>query len=397
MKIVQINAVPYGSTGKIMFQLSDALRLHGHESLCTAGFTWQNFDREDFFITSGVLEKTAHIAMSRLTGKVGLGSQRSTKKLIRALNCFKPDIVHLHNVHGWYVNLPMLFGYIKASQVPVVWTLHDCWSFTGHCPHFEMIACEKWVSGCFECPLYREYPRAFVDCSREMYMLKREWFTGVESLMLVTPSEWLAEKVRRSFLGEYPVRVINNGIDLSVFNDANALKAVDLLASAEYMVLGVAYAWDKKKGLDVVCELATRLPANYRVVLVGVDPKVEKSLPANIVSIRRTQNQAELAQLYSAADVFVNPTREDTFPTVSIEALACGTPVVTFATGGSPEIPDGTCGSVVPKNDVEAMVREVRYVCEKHPYSRQACVDRASVFANERFIDQYLKLYRNMA
>lgn len=388
MRIVQINAVPYGSTGRIMFSLADALKNQRHDVLCTAGFTWKGCDRKDFFVTSNIWEKKLHTVLAAITGKNGCYSILATRKLLRRLDEFQPDLIHLHNLHCWFLNLPMFFDYIKQRNIPIIWTLHDCWSFTGHCPHFEDIGCERWKNGCHTCGLYKQYPRCLFDDARKQYELKKQWFTGVDKLTLVTPSQWLAKCVKDSFLSNYPVRIIPNGIDLDTFSSIKPTKR-----SNGPVVLGVAYAWDRKKGLDIFIKLREWLPDHYKIVLVGTDDKVDKMLPQGITSIHRTQDQHELAMLYSSADVFVNPTREDNFPTVNIEALACGTPVITFRTGGSPEIPDDTCGSVVEKDDTVGLLREIRRICEEKPYSRQQCRKRAELFSTEICLQRYLELY----
>ena len=390
MRVVQINAVPYGSTGRIMFQLADAVQAKGGQTLCTAGFTWKKADRSDFVMTGGIWGKTMHTYLARLTGRIGCFSSWATRRLLWRIEKFQPDVVHLHNLHGWFLNLPMLFGYLKKHDIPVVWTLHDCWSFTGHCPHFDMIGCDRYITGCKNCSLFRSYPRTWFDFSRPMYHNKKRWFTGVENLTIVTPSDWLADKVKISYLQDYPVRTIHNGIDLRVFCPQTEE------GTEQYLILGVAYAWDEKKGLDVFLRLREKLGAEYQILLVGTDENVDAQLPEGILSVRRTQNQQELAQLYSRADVFVNPTREDTFPTVNMEALACGTPIVTFATGGSPEIPDETCGIVVPKDDVDAMEAAIRKVCQQRCFTATACTQRAERFDGQRCIEEYLELYERV-
>ena len=309
---------------------------------------------------------------------------------------FRPDVIHLHNLHGWYLNLPMLFDYIKDRNIPVVWTLHDCWSFTGQCPHYDMIGCTRWQTGCGDCSQFRSYPKTCFDCSRTMFRKKREWFTGVKNLTIATPSRWLADQVRQSFLKDYPVTVIHNGIDRSVFRPAVSDIRKHYGMEGQYVLLGVAYAWDQKKGLDAFLELRRRLGPEYTIVLVGVDEQQAREMPEGIVPIRRTQSQQELAQLYSAADLFVNPTREDTFPTVNIESLACGTPVLTFDTGGSPECLDETCGAVVKKNDLTALEQVVRDICVNKRFSSEACVKQAEKFDRQIQIQQYLQLYRSM-
>lgn len=396
MRIVQINAVPYGSTGRIMFQLADALEKRGHKVLCTSGFTWRKSSRADFFVTSNIFEKTAHTYLARLTGRTGGFSYMATKRLLKRLDDFAPELIHLHNLHGWFVNIPMLFDYIRKKDIPVVWTLHDCWAFTGHCPHFDAVNCEKWKTECSCCPQYRSYPATFFDRSRKMYHLKRKWTEGISRMTIVPPSNWLGGLVRQSFLADYNIQVIHNGINLEIFTPESSTALTDTFKSGKHIVLGAAYKWDHRKGLDVFLELSKRLDDAYRIVLVGTDDETDRELPDNIVSVHRTQSQREMAALYSAADVFVNPTREDNFPTVNMEALACGTPVITFDTGGSPEIPDESCGVVVPKDDVDALEREIRRVCKEKPFTAQQCLERAKVFDESNCIREYLELYGSM-
>lgn len=393
MNVAFLNAVCYGSTGRIVRELADALQTQGHKTLITAGFTWEKCRREDFFLTSGIVEKTAHTYLARLTGKIGTYSRHATRRLLKRLDEFSPDVIHLHNLHGWFINLPMLFNYIKTHNVRVVWTLHDCWAFTGHCPHFDACGCDKWKTHCHDCPQHRLYPASRRDASAWMFDKKREWFCGVKDLTIVTPSRWLKEQAKQSFLGEYEVRVIRNGIDLSVFCPSEERTAL-LPNDKKYTVLGVSYAWNEKKGLDVFCRLAKELGDEYRVVLVGTDEKTEKDLPEGILPIRRTQNAHELAALYSAADVFVNPTREENYPTVNMEAIACGTPVLTFDTGGSAEIADEKSGESVPKDDFDALLDRVRAICQTRPYSKEDCRLHAESFRKDRATDAYLSLYR---
>ncbi|MBQ7800877.1 MAG: glycosyltransferase [Oscillospiraceae bacterium] len=394
MKAVQINAVPYGSTGRIMFQLADRVDADGGEALCAAGFTWQGCRRKDFVLTGGLLAKTAHMYLARLTGRIGCFSALPTAKLLRRIGEFQPDVIHLHNLHGWFIQLPMLFSWLKKHDIPVVWTLHDCWAFTGHCPHFAMAGCEKWKTGCGGCSQYRDYPRSWFDCSAAMWKKKKAWFTGVKDLTIVTPSQWLADRVGESFLKDYPVRVVHNGIDRSVFRPTDSGFREKHHCGDKFILLGVAFDWGARKGLDVFIELAKRLDGRYRIVLVGTNETVDRELPENIISIHRTQDQRELAEIYSAADLFVNPTREDNFPTVNLESLACGTPVLTFRTGGSPEAIDETCGAVVDCGDIDALEREISRIERERPFTREACVKRAAGFdAKERF-EEYIRLYK---
>jgi glycosyltransferase involved in cell wall biosynthesis len=387
MRILQINAVAYGSTGNIMFSLADLAQSRGDETMCTTGFTWKGCQRPDYVMTSNIFEKSLHTYLARFTGRIGCFSVFPTWRLLRRLKKWKPDVIHLHNLHGWFINLPMLFSYIKKHDIPVVWTLHDCWSFTGQCTYFTMAGCEKWRTGCRDCPQIKRYPETVFDFSDPMWHNKRKWFSGVKNLTIVTPSQWLADLVKQSFLREYPVRVIHNGIDLSMFCPDPVTDQAD-----KSMLLGVAYEWDARKGLDVFTELANRLGDEFEIVLVGTDDAVDAKLPANITSIHRTQNQKELAALYRRAALLINPTREDNFPTVNLEALACGTPVVTFRTGGSPECVDEKTGVVVDCGDVDAMEAAIRRLV-KNNLSRADCVSRSRLFERSSRFQEYIALY----
>ena len=379
-----------------MFQLADRVRSDGGQALCTAGFTWQGCGRKDFIRTGGLLSKTAHMYLARLTGRIGCFSALPTARLLKKMEAFQPDVIHLHNLHGWFVNLPMLFSWLKRHDIPVVWTLHDCWALTGHCPHFAMAGCEKWKTGCGNCSQYRDYPQSRVDRSAVMWKKKKAWFTGVKDLTIVTPSRWLADQVKESFLKDYPVRVIHNGIDRLVFRPMESDFRKKHHCEDKCILLGVAFDWGVRKGLDVFVELAKRLDDRYKIVLVGTNEAVDKDLPENIISIHRTRDQRELAQIYTAADLFVNPTREDTFPTVNMEALACGTPVLTFRTGGSPEIPDESCGCVVDCDDVDGLEAQIRRIATERPYTAEACVRRAANFELKARFGEYIQLYKEV-
>lgn len=399
MKVLYINVVAYGSTGRIMFSLADEIKKEGGNALCTSGFTWAKTHRDDFFITSGLVEKKLHTELSKITGKHGGYSHLSTLRLISRIKKFDPDIIHLHNIHGWFLNIEMLFDYLKKSKKKIVWTLHDCWSFTGRCPHFEGIGCEKWKTGCFECS-YNGYPKTYFDFSKREYSRKKQIFSNVENLYIVTPSEWLKTKVKASFLKNYPVKVINNGINLSAFYPRDDKEKDETRKkygiNTKYMVLGVSYAWDEKKGLNAFIELSETLGDEYTIVLVGTDEKTEKHLSGRIVPIRRTENAHELSELYSAADVFVNPTLEDTFPTVNIEALACGTPIAAFNTGGSTEIFCEKSGLSVKKGDVLSLRKAVERICEEKPFSENDCKTRSNQFDEDLFLKKYMDFYREI-
>jgi glycosyltransferase involved in cell wall biosynthesis len=291
----------------------------------------------------------------------------------------------------------MLFGFIKKYDIPVVWTFHDCWPITGHCPHFTLSGCRKWETGCHSCSAHRNYPECLFDDSKAMWRRKKKWFTGVKRLTIVPPSHWLKGLIKQSYLRDYPVRVIHNGIDLNVFHPTDSDFRQKYHCQDRYILLGVAFDWNRSKGLDVFLELNKRLSDRFQIVLVGTNEELDNTLPQSIISIHRTSSPQELAQIYSCADLFVNPTREDTFPTVNMEALACGTPVLTFRTGGSPEIPDDSCGSVVQVDDLDALEQEILRIAKDAPYSKEACLKRASNFDKNDRYQEYIMLYHQLS
>ena len=401
MKIAEINMLSYGSTGKIMFQIADAARRQGHIVRTFSALPYSKQKKQnkceikDNYNFGSYRENFIHYYLGIIFGANGMFSRRGTKKLINELKQFDPDIIHLHNLHSFCVNMPLLFRYIKQSRVKVVWTLHDCWAFTGKCAHFDLIGCEKWKTGCHNCKNLRAYPRSIIDTSRKMYKKKKQWFCGAENMVLVTPSVWLGNLVKQSFLKGYPVKVINNGIDLEIFRPTESdFRKKHQISENKKIVLGVAFGWGERKGLDVFVELSKRLDnEQYQIVLVGTDDNTDKLLPDNVISIHRTQNQKELAEIYSAADVFVNPTREEVFGLVNVEALACGTPVITFNTGGSPEIPDKDSGVVVEKSALDAMYKEIVRICTEKPFSEEQCLKRARQFDMNAKYKEYIDLF----
>ncbi len=404
MKIAQINMIHEGSTGKIMLQIADVARGKGHDVKTYSSIIFSRHKKQipllnsDHYTWGTFFENAFHYYAGSILGQNGRFSRRGTKKLLKELDKFHPDVIHLHNLHFFCVNIPILFNYIKKHKIKVIWTLHDCWAFTGHCPYFTMNRCEKWKTGCHHCDRHRLYPKSYIDNSKQMYKLKRKWFTGVENMVLVTPSQWLADLVKQSFLKDYPIKVINNGIDLNVFTPKKSdIRSKYNIGDSKHIVLGVAFDWGKRKGLDIFIELAQRLNNDeFQIIMVGVDENVKKHLPKSIISIHRTSNQKELAEIYTVADVFVNPTREDNYPTVNMEAIACATPVVTFKTGGSPEILDDTCGSVVNYNDVDTMVKEIVRICKTKPYTESMCVKKAKSFDANKCFESYTELYTSI-
>ena len=394
MKVTQINAVlEKGSTGKICASISGKLSSKGIENyiLYSSGkSTLQNS-----FLCASRMELKIQALKSRVLGNYGFNSVSQTKRMIKRLQQINPDIVHLHNIHGHDCHVEMLFDYLRDNNIKVFWTFHDCWAFTAYCPHYSMLKCDQWMDKCEKCPQRKRYS-FFWDRSAYLFEKKQKSLSNID-LTIVTPSQWLANQVEQSFLRDYPIKVINNGINLNVFKPTESdFRAQHKISQNKKIVLGVAFDWGVRKGLDVFIELSKRLPNNeYKIVLVGTNEEIDTQLPSNIISIHKTHNQSELAKIYTAADVFVNPTREDTFPTVNIESLACGTPVVTFDAGGSPEILNDLCGRVVKLDDIDAMEMEIKHICSEYPFSRENCIERANEFdMNDRF-EEYVELYKD--
>ena len=396
MNIAFINAVPYGSTGKIVSQIADCAEKNGDNVLICVSWAKRHhkYRRKNVFEGS-FLEKAIHILLGRITGCTGCFSVFDTCRIIFKLKKFKPDVIHLHLLHSDSFNLPVLFKYIKRQNIPVVWTMHDCWALTGYCPHFVVANCDKWQTGCFQCSQLKKY--TFVDSTKFMWNLKKNCFTGVSDLSIVAPSEWLKETIKKSYLGDYKTTVINNGVDLSVFNfKPNSFREEYGIGQDQFIVLGVSFDWSYKKGIDVFADLAELLDKEkFKIVLVGIDKTMEKTLPKNIISIARTENQEELAKIYSAADLFINPTREEVFGLVNIEALGCETPVVTFNTGGSPECIDESCGIVLKKNDSEHMKAAIEYIQKERPFKAEASRKRAELFSGDKVYARYYELLKS--
>lgn len=396
MRIAEINMVDYGSTGKIMFQIASCARKHGHE-VKTYSMKWRNQKKciQDHKYFGYFIENSIHLILAKSIGFHGCFSYFGTKQLIKDLKIYKPQIIHLHNLHNYCVNLSLLFAYIKEENIKVIWTLHDCWPFTGGCMHFTLAKCNSWQKGCNKCPQLEYVGSKIIDCSPFVWQWKKECFLSISNMILVTPSQWLANLTRKSFLKKWPVKVINNGINLAIFKPTlGDFRNISLEKNTKkFLVLGVAMGWSERKGLDVFIKLAQQLDNRFKIVLVGTDAVVDKKLPSNIMVVHRTENQRRLAEIYTSADVFVNPTREDNFPTTNIEAIACGTPVVTFDTGGSSEMLDNSCGSIIENENYDFLVNEIIRICVKKPYSHQNCIMKARQFdMNDKYLD-YVKLY----
>jgi len=396
-KVLSINSVNFGSTGTIMLQIADTAADNNYKTFVSVPSARSNYRKQDhktIFIGNRI-ERNLHLKLAFYTGKNGCYSRLATQKFLKKVSEIKPDIIHLHNLHNCYINLELLFDYIKKNNISVVWTLHDCWAFTGQCPYYTMAECIKWKTGCHACPQFRQYPAAAVDKTKEMYSLKKEWFTGVKNMTLVTPSKWLKNQVEESFLSDYPVIVINNGIDLNLFKPVESDFRRKYGLEDKKILLGVAVPWSDRKGLNVFLRLSEKLNPIYKIVLVGLSNEQLSKLPKNIVGLPKTQNKSELAEIYASADIFINPTFEDNFPTTNLEALACGTPVITFETGGSVESIDETCGATIPRGDIDRLLNVI-YDDFWLSVTSDGCVKRGNLYRDTDRYKDYIQLYNDI-
>lgn len=394
-KIIQINVCAnWGSTGRIAEHINQHLYQKGWDIYFAYGRS-VNPSQSKLIHLGNKFSQALALIQARLFDNDGLASYFATKTFIKKIKEISPDIIHIHNLHGYYINYRVLFDFLNNTEIPVVWTLHDCWSFTGHCSHFISIGCEKWRNGCFHCPLKNDYPSSLLlDRSAYNYKLKKELFSSNKNLHLVVVSNWLKDLVADSFLGRCEVSVINNGVDLELFKPTQRLSN-----KQKFRIIGLASVWTKSKGLFDFFKIRELLDASqYEIVLIGLSKEQVKDLPEGIIGIERTNSQQELVNYYNSADVFVNPTTADTFPTTNIEALACGVPVITYMAGGSPEILSDDTGFVVAKGNVEEMAHCIQTICERQDgLMKEKCRNRAELlYSVEMQYKSYLDLYKRI-
>lgn len=390
--LLQINECLNYSTGKIAQQIGESALLQGWESYFAYSSREQSVPCKSQVIkVGGKWDPYIHYLENLLFDREGLSSRMATKLLIKKIKKINPSVINLHNIHDHWLNYKILFEYLNQTNIKIVWTFHDCWAFTGHCFHFVTKDCQKWRTGCSHCPLQREYPKSFWDRSPQNYELKKQLFTSCSNLTIVACSEWMANLVRQSFLKDKRIEVIHNGIDLDVFKPGEAKTNGEV-----FRVLAVSNVWNKEKGFFDILKLRELLPLDYEITVVGLTREQLKMLPNGIKGIQRTQNLHEMVNLYSSSDVLINPTYADTFPTVNIESLACGTPVITYATGGSPEIINFKTGIVVPQGSINEMAQSI-YNLRDIPLDRGNCRKRAlACFDKNQCFKQYISLYNEL-
>lgn len=392
MKILQINSVcGVTGTGRIVADLYETAINSGHECVIAYGeHKFHNNPGSMKTLEIGTMRDCRqHAVLTRLFDMQGFASRRATRQFLEKVDEYQPDAIHLHNLHGYYINIELLFRYIKKKKIKVVWTLHDCWPFTGHCVYFR--ECNKWKTECHHCPFTRQYPASMgLDRSKQNYHKKKELFTGVEDMTLLVPSNWLKEKVKHSFLRDYPVKVVYNGIDLNIFHPTPSDFRSKYNLKERFMVLGVANIWEERKGLGTFLQLAESLGEEYCVVLVGLSKEQIEALPAGILGFPRTDTARELAEIYTAADVFVNPGREETFGLTVAEAMACGTWPVVYADTACAEVVEQGTGQIV-EGDIKELEQAIRDCREKGIPEH---IERnAGYFSKKRFGEDVIAVY----
>lgn len=397
MKIIQINGVcGVGSTGRIAQDISMLMTDLGFENYVFYGEGYSQYQKS--YKIGSNLDLRVHQFLSRITDKHALYSKKATKALIKQIRTINPDVIHLHNLHGYYLNINLLFNYLKTTNYKIVWTLHDCWSFTGHCAYFDYAECNKWKIECEKCPNKKQYPKSWlIDRSKKNYKEKKILFSMELQMSIITPSDWLNNLVHESFLQNHDILTINNGIDLSKFKPTSSTFRIKNDLEDKFVILCIAVDFEKRKGSKFMIELAEILDDSFRMIVLGLNEKQMKLIPSNIIGIKKTNDIHELAELYSIADVYLNPTLEDNFPTTNLESLACGTPVITFNTGGSPEAIDESTGIVVYDKNIFALKEAVLKIKgNQKDYYSAACIERANknYDKNNAYL-KYLNLYKS--
>ena len=415
MKVLQINSTYKhgGSTGRIAFDLSQIMFQHNIDNYVAYGINCLEGHSQNTLLLQSNLELKISQLQSRLFARHGFYNIAATKRLLTYIDSINPDIIHLHNLHGFYIHCGMLFEYIKNKDISVIWTLHDCWSFTGWCAYFDYSNCNKWKTFCYNCLCKKDYPQTWITArSHSNYALKKRTFNGVRNLILVTPSQWLADLTRESFLRDYPVKVINNGINTNIFRPRLSNVKEQLGISDKKMILAVAGGLAKRKGSDYLLKLPSMLNEDECLVILGINVEQQSLLPKlKCIGIPYTNDVDRLAEIYSAADVFINTTLEDNFPTTNLEALACGTPVITFDTGGSVEpilddenvievgcVKKSSVGGVVPKGDIVSMSQLFRdFLHFKDKISINPCVVKVlNKYNSANQYEKYINLYKEI-
>ena len=398
-RVLQINAVcNSGSTGRIAEGIGQTAIQCGWDSYIAYG-RWSNGSNSGEIKIGSKLDQLAHVFQTRVFDRHGLASSAATKSFLKKIDEINPHIIHLHNIHGYYLNYKILFDYLSKKDVPIIWTLHDCWAFTGHCPHFEYIGCEKWKTSCESCPLKTWYPSSYgFDRSWQNYSDKKAAFTSLSKMVIVPVSDWLSSLVSQSFLSHYPIHRIYSGIDLDVFKRVeNAKQKLGLEENKAYL-LAVATDWEPTKGLEDILSLRSFLPSSFQIIIIGLDAKRRKSLPSGVLGIGRVDIKT-LVLYYSAASIVLNLSYEETFGMTTVEGLACGTPGIVYDATSSPELIDESTGMIVPAGDVRQVSNGVLKLFQRQREEQMflSCRQRVEkLFEKHERFNEYILLYKRL-
>ena len=398
--LLQIGAsLGMGSTGRIAEEIAALARTDGWKTYMAHGSRYVGKSQMNAIQIGSKLDEYIHFGQNLFFDNQGLASKKATKNLLKQIDIVHPDVIHLHNIHGYYLNYPLLFDYIRKNRIPVVWTLHDCWSFTGHCAHFVTADCNQWKDkGCHCCPLTNAYPKSFVDHSKRNFELKKKYFTSLRDVVVVSVSKWLKSQVDQSFLALHSGIVIYNGVDTSIFKPTvNNIKS-QLGIENKKLLIGVATSWSKSKGLSDYCQLAKILSSDYQIVLIGLTTRQIKDLPENIIGIARTNNVEELVQYYTAADIVLNLSYAETFGLTTVEGLACGTPSIVYKSTASPELISEATGIVVDSGDISGVCDAISAIMKKgKEYYATSCRQQAvEKFEKKTQFMKYVELYNEI-
>lgn len=398
--LLQINSVcNSGSTGRIAEGIGNVAIKNGWTSYIAYG-RYANPSKSKTIKIGSKLDNYIQVFNTRVFDRHGYNSKRATKKLIEQINDIKPDIIHLHNIHGYYLNMELLFNFLSSINIPVVWTLHDCWAYTGHCTHYAFVQCDKWKTHCGKCPEIHVYPKSYMDNSFKNFDLKKRLFNSIKDLNLIPVSRWLENETKQSFLSGNKITQIYNGVDIKTFNPKDPSKIkIDRRIAGKFIILGAAGTWSKRKGIDDFVVLSKLLEKDEIIILVGISKAQKKELPENIIGITKTESVDELSLYYNLSDVFVNLTWEDSFSMTNLEALACGTPVVTYKTGGAVEtIEDSVTGYIVQQGNIDEVKKMIQKIKHKgKEYFSQECRQRAvKCFNKEDRFKEYIRLYERL-
>ena len=398
MKVLMINSVcGFGSTGSICVDIATVLEKQGHECYIAYGQGITTY--KNSFKIGTVLENHLHNVGSRVTGKQGYFTKSGTHKLIAYIKSINPDVIHLHNLHGNYLNLKILFDYLIRVQKPVVWTLHDCWAFTGKCAHYTDVQCYKWQTHCGNCPQVEKYPPSlFLDQSEALFSDKKEWFTAIQNMTIIPVSHWLAGEVNKSFLRNYDIKPIYNWVNHEVFKPTiENIRSKYGIADNKFIVLGVSAGWSASDNkLKDFIALSKMVADDIQIVLVGKASN-EKDIPSSIIHIPYVHGANELAKIYSTAAVYVHLSTEDTFGKVIAEAMSAGTPAIVYNATACPEIVGNNCGYVVEKRNVKQIMEAIQKIKEntKAYYSKKCRTRVVENFDYVTNINETITIYKS--